>query len=269
MNAKAFSAEDLKLFEDIKKGRTFDKNEKLPSLYEKYLKNLLWMQGDSEYSGSLGYLPWISKAPTLHERVIVSQIVKDEMRHAQVIYNMLDDLGENTHAHLLSHDFDWRLPTDETQIGFKRMKDDYRVNIFYYQINYWADFILFNFFIDRGAGHQLEDTFESSYLPWKRAIESIYKEETIHLAHADKWIKILGEDPKEKDFLQQRLNLWWPRVMNVFGNNKSLNNEIYVKLGLKKRINMDVRTIFVKEIYEICNQVDLIVPDYKESDQAT
>jgi ring-1,2-phenylacetyl-CoA epoxidase subunit PaaA len=268
MNAKAYTAEELKLFDDIKNGRTFDKDQKLPEIYEKYLKNLLWMQGDSEYAGALGYMPWIAKAPTVHERVLVSQMVKDEMRHAHVIYKILDDLGENTHAHMLSHDFDYRIPEDEQQIGFKRMKDDYRVNIFYYQINYWHDYILFNFLMDRGAGHQLEDTFESSYLPWKRAIESIYKEETMHLAHGDKWIKILGEDPKERDFLQQRLNLWWPRVMNVFGNTKGLSNDIYMKLGLKKRTNQDVRNAFVKEINTLCDEVGLVVPSYDENSQA-
>jgi ring-1,2-phenylacetyl-CoA epoxidase subunit PaaA len=37
------------------------------------------MQGDSEYSGALGYAPWVEKAPTLKEKVLVAQIVKDEM----------------------------------------------------------------------------------------------------------------------------------------------------------------------------------------------
>ena len=52
----------------------------------------------------------------------------------------------------------------------------------------------------------------------KKGIEGIYKEEVMHLAHGDKWVKILSKDPEQKKFLQERLNLWWPRVMNVFGN---------------------------------------------------
>ena len=36
--------------------------------------------------------------------------------------------------------------------------------------------------------------------------------------------------------------------MNVFGSSKGAANNIYVKLGLKKRTNSEVREIFTKEI---------------------
>ena len=255
------------LFEEIAKGRSFDADEDLPPFYKKSLLKLLWMQGDSEYSGALGYLPWIAKAPTLQEKVLVAQIVKDEMRHASVIYKLLNQLGEDTQTHIAGHDLGYKLEEDEVNIGFKRVKGDNRVNIFYYNIKYWTDFNLFNFLMDRAAGHQLQDTFESSYLPWKRSITGIYKEETMHLAHGDKWIRLLSADPKEKPFLQKRLDLWWPRVMNVFGNSRGASNDLYVKLGLKKRTNVQVRECFVKEIHEICDECGLTVSEYREEDQ--
>jgi ring-1,2-phenylacetyl-CoA epoxidase subunit PaaA len=264
-----YTKEDLQLFDEIKNGRTFDKGEELPEIYRKNLMNLLWMQADSEYAGALGYMPWIAKAPTAHERVLVAQITKDEMRHAHVMYKILDGLGEDTHGHMLSHDFDWRIPDDLANIGFSRAKKDKRVNIFYYPITYWEDFCLFNFLMDRGAGHQLEDTFDSSYVPWKSAISSIYKEEAMHLAHGDNTVKAMALDPKNKPFLQERLNLWWPRVMNVFGSSKGSSNDIYIKLGLKKRSNAEVRETFVKEIIEKCNEWGLTIPEYNEDEQPT
>lgn len=266
-NVRTYSPEDEKLFEAIKAGKTFDKGEELPALYEKQLKNLLWMQGDSEYAGALGYMPWIEKAPTVQEKVLVAQIVKDEMRHASVIYRILEGLGEDTQTHIQKTDMGYKIPEDEANIGFQRVKDDFRVNIFYYGINYWTDFILFNFLMDRAAGHQLQDTLESSYLPWKKGIEGIYKEEVMHLTHGDKWVRILSQDPKDKEFLQTRLNLWWPRVMNVFGNTAGSRNDIYVKLGLKKRTNAEVRDAFVAEIKTLCDEVGLVVPEYREEDQ--
>lgn len=266
-NAYNYSAEELKLFEDIKNGKTFEATDDMPTFYRKHLLNLMWMQGDSEYSGALGYMPWIEKAPTLNEKVIVAQMVKDEMRHANVMYRLLDELGENTLAHTETKDLGFKLEEDQINIGFKRIKDDYRVNIFYYNIKHWEDYILFNFLMDRAAGHQLQDTFNSSYLPWKKAIEGIYKEEVMHLAHGDKWIKILAKDPEKKAFLQERLNLWWPRVMNVFGNTKGQTNDLYVRLGLKQRTNQEVRTAFLKEIQELCDEAGLVIPAYREEDQ--
>ncbi|MGB0454393.1 MAG: Phenylacetic acid catabolic protein [Bacteriovoracaceae bacterium] len=262
-----YSAEELKLFEEIKEGRTFDKGDELPPIYRKALLNLLWMQGDSEYSGALGYMPWIEKAPGVQEKVLVAQIVKDEMRHASVIYRILEGLGEDAASHIENTEMGYKLEEDKANIGFQRLKNDYRVNIFYYGINYWTDFILFNFLMDRAAGHQLQDTLHSSYLPWKKGIEGIYKEEVMHLAHGDKWVKILGKDPKEKEFLQERLNIWWPRTMNVFGRGKGKRNDLYVRLGLKKRTNMAIRETFIAEIKTLCEEVGLVIPEYNETEQ--
>ncbi|MFT6070383.1 MAG: ring-1,2-phenylacetyl-CoA epoxidase subunit PaaA [Bacteriovoracaceae bacterium] len=260
-----YSAEELKLFDEIKNGRRFEADDEMPEIYRKPLMNLLWMQGDSEYSGALGYMPWIEKAPSVREKVLIAQIVKDEMRHASVIYGLLKELGEDTESHVENSELGYKLEEDEINIGFKRMKDDFRVNIFYYGINYWTDFILFNFLMDRAAGHQLEDTLDSSYLPWKKGIEGIYKEEVMHLAHGDKWVRILSKDPKEKEFLQKRLNLWWPRVMNVFGKSTGKSNEFYMKLGLKKRTNKEIRASFVAEIVELCEECGLTLPEYDEA----
>ena len=267
MAARQYTQEDLELFDDIQRGRSFDRDDERPALYDKMLKKLLWMQGDSEYSGALGYMPWIEKAPTLQEKVLVAQIVKDEMRHASVIYRLLKEIGEETEEHVRSRELGFKLEEDDAQIGFKRLKDDNRVNIFYYGINYWTDFILFNFLMDRAAGHQLEDTLQSSYVPWKKGIEGIYKEEIMHLTHGDKWVKILAGDPKEKEFLQKRFEVWWPRVMNVFGNAQGASNDIYVKLGLKKRTNAEVRAAFVAEIEKLCEQAGLTVPPYSAEEQ--
>ena len=262
-----YAPEELKLFQEIKDGKTFEAADDMPAFYRKHLLNLLWMQGDSEYSGALGYMPYIEKAPTLQEKVLVAQMVKDEMRHASVIYRLLEDLGENTTAHIEKTELGFKLEEDQINIGFKRLKNDYRVNIFYYDIKNWTDYILFNFLMDRAAGHQLQDTFNSSYAPWKKAIEGIYKEEVMHLAHGDKWVRLLSKDPVKKAFLQERLNLWWPRVMNIFGSSEGASNDLYVNLGLKQRTNGEIRAVFVKEIEEMCVEAGLTLPVYREEDQ--
>jgi len=264
--AREYAPAELALFAEIENGRTFTNSEILPDFYRKNLLNLLWMQADSEYSGALGYQPWIAKAPNLKEKVLVAQIVKDEMRHAQVVYKLLEDLGEDPIAHINTQELGFKLADDSAQIGFQRIKKDFRVNIFYYDIKYWADFILFNFLMDRAAGHQLEDTLESTYIPWKTSIAGIYKEEVMHVAHGDKNIKILAQENIE--FLQQRLNLWWPRVMNVFGNAKGATNDVYVRLGIKTRTNAQVREAFLAEILPMIEQLGLTTPAYDVADQA-
>ena len=91
----------------------------------------------------------------------------------------------------------------------------------------------------------------------------------MHLAHGDKTVKAMAEDPEKRAFLQERLNLWWPRVMNTFGKSTGQGNDIYQKLGLKNRSNAEVRDAFVKEITEKCNEWGLKVPEYVEAAQPT
>src|SRR5213595_2230947 len=142
----------------IEAGARIESAHEMTDDYRENLIHLLTMQADSELAGGYGYVPWITKAPTVEEKHVVAQIVKDELRHAAVMYGLLSDLGFDVDTHVRGHDeiFTMRIGAD-ADIGTKRITTDKRVNIFYYPIDTWQDFVFFNFCMDRGAGHQLED----------------------------------------------------------------------------------------------------------------
>src|SRR5713226_5309920 len=74
------------------------KQAELPSdltpFYRENLINLLYMQADSELAGALGYVPCVPMSPNVEEYLASSMIVKDEFRHARVVYKLLENLGE-------------------------------------------------------------------------------------------------------------------------------------------------------------------------------
>ena len=228
--------------------------------YRENLVHLMQMQADSELAGAFGYVPWIQKSPSIEETLTVAQIVKDEVRHARVLYRLLQELGENVQGYYEAHNFNLRV--SDADIGTERKADDKRVNIFYYPIDTWYDFIMFNFCMDRGAGHQLEDALDCSYKPWCDVMEGIFKEEAMHMAHGDQWVKKLAADPKTRDAAQEALDRWYPRTMNIFGRRGSKRNEVYRRLGLKKRDNDEVRQAFAAEIAEKCKEYGLRVPEW-------
>ena len=236
--------------------------EQMPPVYRESLINLLYMQADSELAGALGYVPCVSMSPNVEEYLASSMIVKDEFRHARVVYKLLENLGEDVDAHVRGHDFTMRLSDSDANIGSQRAADDKRVNIFYYPIDSWVDFCMFNFCMDRGAGHQLEDSLEASYKPWARVLEGIFKEEKFHIAHGDNWVKRLAQDPAMHDAAQAALNKWFVRTMNIFGRPNSPKNKIYRELGLKKRDNHDVRLAFAQEVADRCSENGLKVPEW-------
>src|SRR5499426_2483814 len=152
------------LMSKIASGVRLESPDEMTAEYRRELVHLMTMQADSELAGSYGYVPWITKAPTVDEKHVVAQIVKDELRHAAVMYGLLADLGVDVAAHVRAHDEAFAMRIEATaDIGTSRITADKRVNIFYYPIDTWGDFIFFNFCMDRGAGHQLEDVRHCSY----------------------------------------------------------------------------------------------------------
>ena len=134
----------------IERGVRLESADEMTAEYRENLVHLLTMQADSELAGGYGYVPWITKAPTVEEKHVVAQIVKDELRHAAVMYGLLGDLGFDVERHVRQHDETFTMRIDaKADIGTARITADKRVNIFYYPIDTWADFVFFNFCMDR------------------------------------------------------------------------------------------------------------------------
>src|SRR5204862_3143615 len=256
--------EHAQMMARIERGERLEAAEEMTAEYRTSLVHLMTMQADSELAGGYGYVPWITKAPGVAEKHVVAQIVKDEIRHATVMYGLLADLGVETDAHVRAHDevFTMRIAAD-ADIGTRRITDDKRVNIFYYPIDTWADFIFFNFCMDRGAGHQLEDVRGCSYGPWVRAIEGIFKVEKFLIRHGEYWVKKLAEDPATRAEAQATFAKWYVRTMNIFGRPGSPKNALYRRYRLKVRDNDEVRQAFATEVAGLCEKFGLQVPAWK------
>ena len=254
---------ERKVLEKVARGETINSPEEMSESYKENLVNLMLMQADSELAGAFGYVPWIMKAVSTKEMLTVSAITHDEVRHARVMYQLLEDLGVDVEDRVKQFDFTLRVG-DEIELGATRAATDARVNIFYYPINTWYDFIMFNVLMDRGAGHQLQDAVDSSYGPWRAVMEGIMKEEEMHIAHGDYWLKRLGRSPKHKEATQEALDRWFPRVMNIFGRPNSPRCKQYIKYGLKKRDNHEVRLTFADEVYGVTTEAGLRKPIWNE-----
>src|SRR5690349_12593806 len=242
-------------------GGSIETIDEMSDEYYEHLTNLMVQQADSELAGGFGYVPWIMKAPTTEEMLIVSNIVRDEVRHGRAMYRLLEDAAFGVDDWVEKMDFTFRVE-DSLDLGSKRAASDKRVNIFYYPIDSWADFVMFNFLMDRGAGHQLEDVKQSSFGPWRREIDRIFKEELTHIAHGDYWVKRLALDAKTKPEIQAAFERWWPRVMSIFGRPGSRKNKRYRELRLKLRDNHDVRQTFADEVRGKAETWGLKVPEW-------
>ena len=227
-------------------GERIEALEQMTEEYRQSLVHLMTMQADSELAGGYGYVPWIMKAPGVEEKHVVAQIVKDELRHAAVMYGLLADLGVDVDAHVQAHDEAFAMRIDASaDIGTARVGPDKRVNIFYYPIDTLADFIFFNFCMDRGAGHQ-------GHLQGR----------DVPHPYGEFWVAKLAGDPATRAEAQATLNKWFIRTMNIFGRPGSPKNALYRKYRLKIRDNDEARQTFAAEVTEKARAVGLGVPEW-------
>lgn len=259
---ESFSTTSEEVQARVARGERISSPDEMSPEYFEDLVHLMTMQADSELAGAYGYQSWISRAPGIEEKLIVANIVRDETRHAKAIYGLLRDLGVDVDSRVNEHDFDYRVHADQGDLGTNRAGDDARVNIFYYPIESWADFVTFNFLMDRGAGHQLQDGLEGSYLPWANELQRIFKEELTHIRHGDMWVERLARDPATHDEIEASIGRWFPRTMNIFGRPGTHRNARYRRFGLKKRDNDEVRQAFVEEVRANCDAWGLRLPEW-------
>lgn len=254
---------EKRMWEKINNKEYLESPDDMSDEYFELITNLMMQQADSELAGAFGYVPWIMKAPTTEEMLVVSNITRDEVRHARAMFRLLEELNIPVEEHVRDQDFGFRLDNPETDLGSTRAAKDSRVNIFYYPINSWADFVMFNFCMDRGAGHQLEDVKDSTYGPWQREIGRIFREEMTHVGHGDYWVKRMAlEGGKAKAEIQAALELWYPRTMNIFGKKRTAKNDLYRKYGIKRRTNEEVRAAFSAEIKANVDAWGLNMPEW-------
>lgn len=230
------------MMKKIESGQKLESLDEVTQEYKECLLNLMIQQADSELAGAYGYVPWIEGAPSVAEKLAMANIVKDEVRHARAMYDLLERLDVDT----------------EKLINEDKMKN--RMHVFYEPINTWTDLVMFNFLMDRAAGHQLRDAAECSWGPWSRAMIQIEKEEWMHVAHGEHWVKKLSGDPEARKEVQRALNDWFPKVNKVFGKPKTSTNQIFQQFKLKQRDNHTVRLAWYAEIKPLLESYGLTVP---------
>ena len=74
------------LLAKIAKGETIESAAEMTEEYTGHLIHLMLMQADSELAGGYGYVPFITRAPTVEEKHVVAGMVEEEVGHAHIMY---------------------------------------------------------------------------------------------------------------------------------------------------------------------------------------
>ncbi len=220
--------------------------DKMDPEYGDLLRRVLQIQADCEIGGPHLYMRVsMDNAPTETDKLIVARTAGEEVDHFRKVCWLANQLGVDT-SYLL-----------------KRSNIERYVEAFRGEITTWEDYAVFGFLVDRIGRYQLEEYVGGSFAPLDRFMPQMIQEEAGHIGHGEEETRRMAqsEDEGQRRRIQDSVNYWYPKALDMFGSSESKRAERFIHWGLKKRHNAEARQMYLKEVNPLIEGMGLQVPD--------
>jgi len=159
---------------------------------------------------------WVGHAPILEEDIALANITQDELGHAMLYLDMIQDLNG----------------VEPDQMAFFRDADDFRnCNLVELPKGDWAFTMLRQYLFDCYEALWLSKAQESSFTPLAEAAVTMLREERFHLQHTHVWVERLGLGTEESNIrMQSALNILWNIAQQLFI--PTINEALLVEEGI-------------------------------------
>ncbi len=225
----------------------FDLNDPMPEDYRKLLVKLCCVEHGIEMISRTAILDFLSKvwkvgtyqAPSPIERVRTASYCWQEVGHSEIFYNIAYDLDPD----LANED----LPV--TQYAF------------HMDFPTWTELAAVNFLTDRVGMYQANEWVDSSYVVLAKVAPLVVKDERGHTTMGYDRLERVCESAKGREEAQRAIEKWYPAALDMFGRSESKRQHEYIRWGLKKRQNGELRRKFVDDVSPLIAKLGLDVPD--------
>ncbi|WP_323192188.1 1,2-phenylacetyl-CoA epoxidase subunit PaaC [Halostella sp. PRR32] len=166
------------------------------------VQHLLYRLADDEFVAAERYTEWQVRAPTLESDLALSNIAQDELGHARLWYDLLQDFGYDEPDLLFERDPETFRHSTMTELPFEEGD--------------WSDAIVRTYLYDVAEDLRLEALEDSSYGPIRDRVGKIQSEEDYHLEHAESWLDRLASDDDGQRRLQEAVDRLFPYALTLF-----------------------------------------------------
>ena len=222
---------------------------------DKYRQTLIRQIAQHAHSEIIGMQPegnWITRAPSLRRKAILTAKVQDEAGHGLYLYSAAETLGIDR-AELL----------DRLHNGTQKYS-----SIFNYPTLTWADCGAIGWLVDGAAIMNQVPLCRCSYGPYARAMVRICKEESFHQRQGFEILWVLSRGTEaQREMAQDAANRWWWPALMMFGPPDSGeaasqgHTAQSMAWGIKRFSNDDLRQKFVDMTVPQAQKLGLTLPD--------
>lgn len=157
---------------------------------------------DDEFVVAERYTEWQVRGPTLEADIAIANIAQDELGHARLWYDLLEDFGY-----------------DQVELIWERDPEDFRHATLVerpFERGDWADCVVRSYLYDTYEQLRLEALEDSSYPRFADRVGKVLGEEHYHREHSQNWLERLAEDPEGRSRLQDAIDGLFPHALTLF-----------------------------------------------------
>ena len=229
------------------KVQKFDLNDPMPEEFRKLLVKLCCVEHGIEMISRTAILDFLSKvwtvgtyqAPSPFERVRTASYCWQEVGHSEMFYN-------------IAYDLDPQLANEDLPVTQYAFHMDFPT---------WTELAAVNFLTDRVGMYQANEWVDSSYVVLAKIAPLVVKDERGHTTLGYDRLERVCETAKGREEAQRAIEKWYPAALDMFGRSESKRQHEYIRWGLKKRPNGELRRQFIDDAEPLIAKLGLDVPD--------
>jgi len=212
--------------------------------------HLLYRLADDEFVVAERYTEWQVKAPTLESDLALANIAQDELGHARLWYDLLEDFGWTESELVWERDADaWRHATLVEQP---------------FETGDWADAICRSYLYDQAEHIRLEALEDSTYPRVRDRVPKITQEEDYHREHAENWMERLAEDEAGIHRLREAVDRLFGPALTLFAPTDDAVEARIDDLGLRSKSLDEMREEWLDAVVPSLTDLGLEVTDAHE-----
>jgi ring-1,2-phenylacetyl-CoA epoxidase subunit PaaA len=132
--------------------------------------------------------------------------------------------------------------------------------LFHLPIDTFCDLAFFNALGDR-VGCYIGETWEDvPYEPLLNVADRLHKDEVFHATFGLANLRRICSTSTGLEEANEKVKIWWPAALDMFGRSDSEFSEAYVRWGLRKLSNEELRQQYVADTRPLIEAIGIVVP---------
>ncbi|MEL7157773.1 MAG: Phenylacetic acid catabolic protein, partial [Actinomycetota bacterium] len=126
-------------------------------------------------------------------------------------------------------------------------------------IDTFCDLAYFHGLIDR-VGCYIGETWDGvPYRPLLDVAPRLHKDELFHATLGLRNLRTVVATPEGMDEANELIKKWWPAALDMFGRSDSAFGDEYVRWGLRKKNNADLRRQYIEETRPLLVEIGVVL----------